>query len=62
VVTPRSSLAAPGTTPARWVTTQWVPEYYADMAKLYQQLGNRRGQALCLYSLAALAEYQGQYA
>ena len=32
------------------------------MAKLYQQLGNRRGQALCLYSLAALAEYQGQYA
>jgi DNA-binding SARP family transcriptional activator/tetratricopeptide (TPR) repeat protein len=41
---------------------QWVPEYYANMAKLYQQLGNRRGQALCLYSLAALAEYQGQYA
>ena len=30
------------------------------MAKLYQQLGNRRGQALCLYSLAAIAEYQGQ--
>ena len=41
---------------------QWVPEYYADMAKLYQQLGNRRGQALCLYSLAVIAEYQGKYA
>ena len=41
---------------------QWVPGYYAGMAKLYQQLGNRRGQALCLYGLAALAEYQGHYA
>ncbi len=41
---------------------QWVPEHYADMAKLYQQLGNRHGQALCLYSLAALAEFRGQYA
>jgi DNA-binding SARP family transcriptional activator/tetratricopeptide (TPR) repeat protein len=41
---------------------QWVPEYYAGMARLYQQLGNRRGQALCLYALAAAAEYQGQYA
>lgn len=41
---------------------QWVPAYYAGMAKLYQQLGNRRGQALCLCSLAALAEYQGHYA
>jgi tetratricopeptide (TPR) repeat protein/transcriptional regulator with XRE-family HTH domain len=41
---------------------RWVPEYYADMAKLYQQLGNRRGQALTLYGLAVLAEYQGQYA
>ena len=41
---------------------QWVPEYYADMASLYQRLGNRRGQALCLYGLAALAEYQGHYA
>jgi DNA-binding SARP family transcriptional activator len=40
----------------------WVPEYYASSLKLYQKLGNRRGQALCLYSLAALAEYQGQYA
>ncbi|HEV2451177.1 MAG TPA: tetratricopeptide repeat protein [Streptosporangiaceae bacterium] len=41
---------------------QWVPDYYAGVAKLYQQLGNRRGQALCLCSLAAVAEYQGQYA
>jgi tetratricopeptide (TPR) repeat protein len=41
---------------------QWVPEYYANSLKLYQQLGNRRGEALCLLSLAALAEYQGQYA
>ena len=41
---------------------QWVPEYYAGMAGLYQRLGNRRGQALCLCSLAAIAEYQGQYA
>jgi tetratricopeptide (TPR) repeat protein/transcriptional regulator with XRE-family HTH domain len=41
---------------------QWVPGYYASMAELYQQLGNRRGQALCLYGLAAIAEYQGQYA
>jgi hypothetical protein len=41
---------------------EWVPEYFASMAGLYQQLGHRRGQALCLCSLAALAEYQGQYA
>jgi tetratricopeptide (TPR) repeat protein len=41
---------------------QWVPEYYANSLTLYQQLGNRRGEALCLYSLAALAEYQGKYA
>ncbi len=41
---------------------QWVPEYYANSLKLYQQLGNRRGQALSLYSLAMIAEYQGQYA
>jgi len=41
---------------------QWVPEYYANMAKLYQRLGNRRGEALCLYSLAAIAEFLGQYA
>jgi DNA-binding SARP family transcriptional activator/tetratricopeptide (TPR) repeat protein len=41
---------------------QWVPEYYADMASLYQRLGNRRAQAVCLYGLAAIAEYQGQYA
>jgi tetratricopeptide (TPR) repeat protein len=41
---------------------EWVPEYYANMAKLYQQLGNHRGQAVCLCALAALAEYQGQYA
>jgi DNA-binding SARP family transcriptional activator/tetratricopeptide (TPR) repeat protein len=41
---------------------QWVPEYYASLVELYQQLGNRRGQAVCLYALAAIAEYQGQYA
>jgi hypothetical protein len=41
---------------------QWVPEYYASTASLYQQLGNRRGQGLCLYGLAAIAEYQGHYA
>jgi tetratricopeptide (TPR) repeat protein len=41
---------------------QWVPDYYASMASLYQRLGNRRGQALCLSGLAALAEYQGHYA
>jgi DNA-binding SARP family transcriptional activator/tetratricopeptide (TPR) repeat protein len=41
---------------------QWVPEYYASMARLYQQLGNCRGQALCLHALAVVAEYQGQYA
>jgi DNA-binding SARP family transcriptional activator/tetratricopeptide (TPR) repeat protein len=41
---------------------QWVPEYYANSLKLYEQLGNRRGQALSLYSLAMIAEYQGQYA
>jgi hypothetical protein len=32
---------------------QWVPEYYASMAKLYQQLDNHRAQAMCLYGLAA---------
>jgi DNA-binding SARP family transcriptional activator len=41
---------------------QWVPQYYANCLKLYQQLGNRRGQALSLYGLAVIAEYQGQYA
>ena len=41
---------------------EWVPEYYASMARLYRQLGNRRGQALCLHALAVVAEYQGQYA
>jgi DNA-binding SARP family transcriptional activator/tetratricopeptide (TPR) repeat protein len=41
---------------------QWVPEYYANSVKVYQQLGNRRGEALCLYALAAIAEYLGQYA
>jgi len=40
---------------------QWVPEYYASSLKLFQQLGNRRGQALALYTLAMIAEYQGQY-
>ena len=40
----------------------WVPEYYANVAKFYQQRGNRTGQALCLYGLASLAEYQRQYA
>jgi tetratricopeptide (TPR) repeat protein len=41
---------------------QWVPEYFAGVAELYQRLGNRRGQARCLYGLAAVAEYQGRYA
>ena len=41
---------------------EWVPDYYANVATLYQQLGNRPGQALCLYSLACLAEFQGHYA
>ena len=41
---------------------QWVPGYYASMAELYQQLGNRRGHVVCLYALAAIAEYQGHYA
>ena len=41
---------------------EWVPGYYAEMAKLYQQTGNHRGQALCLNALASAAEYQGQYA
>ena len=29
------------------------------MAELYQQLGNHRAQATCLYGLATIAEYQG---
>ena len=41
---------------------EWVPEYYANVARLYEQRGNRNGQAICLYSLASLAEFQGQYA
>jgi DNA-binding SARP family transcriptional activator len=41
---------------------QWVPEYYANSLKLYQQLGNRHGQAEALYALAVIAEFQGQYA
>jgi DNA-binding SARP family transcriptional activator/tetratricopeptide (TPR) repeat protein len=41
---------------------EWVPEYYASSLRLYQQLGNRHGEGQCLYSLAVLAEYQGQYA
>jgi tetratricopeptide (TPR) repeat protein/transcriptional regulator with XRE-family HTH domain len=41
---------------------QWIPEYFAGLARLYEQLGNRHGQALCLTSLASIAEYQGQYA
>jgi tetratricopeptide (TPR) repeat protein len=41
---------------------QWVPEYFANGRKLYQQLGNRRGEALCLHGLASIAEYLGQYA
>jgi hypothetical protein len=40
---------------------QWVPEYCANILKLCQQLGNRRGQAQCLYSPAVIAEYLGQY-
>jgi DNA-binding SARP family transcriptional activator/Tfp pilus assembly protein PilF len=41
---------------------QQVPQYLANSLKVYQQLGNRRGQALYLVGLAAVAEYQGQYA
>ncbi len=41
---------------------QWVPEYYANGVKVYQQLGNRRGEALCLYGLAMIAEYLRHYA
>jgi DNA-binding SARP family transcriptional activator len=41
---------------------QWVPEYYANSLKLYQQLGNRSGQTQCLYALAVIAEFLGQYA
>jgi len=41
---------------------QWVPEYYANCLELYRRLGNRRGQALCLHTLAMIAEYLGQYA
>jgi DNA-binding SARP family transcriptional activator len=39
----------------------WVPEYYANSLKLNRQLGNRRAEALGLYSLAVIAEYLGQY-
>jgi tetratricopeptide (TPR) repeat protein len=39
-----------------------VPEYFADSLKLYQQLGNRRGEATYLIGLAALAQYQERYA
>jgi DNA-binding SARP family transcriptional activator/tetratricopeptide (TPR) repeat protein len=39
-----------------------VPEYFADSLKLYQQLGNRRGEATYLIGLAAVAQYQGRYA
>jgi tetratricopeptide (TPR) repeat protein/transcriptional regulator with XRE-family HTH domain len=40
---------------------QWVPDYYADMVKLYQQLGNRSGEARAQYALASIAEYLGRY-
>jgi tetratricopeptide (TPR) repeat protein/transcriptional regulator with XRE-family HTH domain len=39
-----------------------VAELYADGLKLYQQLGDRRGEAMYLVGLAAIAEYQRQYA
>jgi len=29
-----------------------APGYFASSVKLYQQLGNRRGQAMCFYGLA----------
>jgi DNA-binding SARP family transcriptional activator/tetratricopeptide (TPR) repeat protein len=41
---------------------QWIPEYYANSIKVYRQLGNPRGEALCLYALASVAEFLGQYA
>ena len=41
---------------------QQVREGYANSRQVYRQLGNRRGEALALYSLAAIAEIQGQYA
>ena len=40
---------------------EWVPEYYANVAKRYRQLGNRRGEAIMFNSLAATAELRGQY-
>jgi DNA-binding SARP family transcriptional activator/tetratricopeptide (TPR) repeat protein len=41
---------------------EWVPEYYANMAKLCRERGNPRGESVTLYSLAVIAEFQGQYA
>jgi tetratricopeptide (TPR) repeat protein/DNA-binding XRE family transcriptional regulator len=41
---------------------QQIPEFYTSNLKLYRRLGNRRGQALSLLSLANIAEYLGQYA
>jgi DNA-binding SARP family transcriptional activator len=40
---------------------QHVLDYYANGRKLYQQLGNRRGEALALFGLASIAEFLGQY-
>jgi DNA-binding SARP family transcriptional activator len=40
---------------------QWTLEYCADMAALYERLGNRRGQALCLNIMASQAEVLGHY-
>jgi len=39
-----------------------VPEYFADSLKLYQQLGNRRGEATYQIGLAAVAQFQERYA
>jgi DNA-binding SARP family transcriptional activator/tetratricopeptide (TPR) repeat protein len=41
---------------------EWIPDYYANSIKAYQQLGNPRGEAVCLYALASIAEFLGQYA
>jgi len=39
-----------------------VPEYFADSLELYQQLGNRRGEATYQIGLAAVAQFQERYA
>jgi DNA-binding SARP family transcriptional activator len=40
----------------------WIPQYYENGVRVYRQLGNPRGEALCLHALAAVAEFLGQYA